>query len=57
MDFADLIKVSGPLAIGWVVAAYLMRWILTRYDADTNSRTDLAVALQKLAQAIEGSKK
>ena len=57
MDFADLIKVSGPLAIGWVVAAYLMRWILARYDTDTNSRTDLAVALQKLAQAIEGSKK
>jgi hypothetical protein len=54
MEFAELLKVYGPMAIGWVIAAYLGQFILKRYDADIESKTKLALALQSLADSIKG---
>ena len=56
MEFADMLKVYGPLAIGWVVAAYLMKFILDRYAADIDARVKLAAALDKLSTLVEARK-
>lgn len=55
MDIAwgDIIKVYGPLALGWVVAAYLLRFILDRYNADIEARIKLATALDALSKLIQ----
>ena len=52
MEFTEILKLYGPLALGWIVAAYLGKFILDRYDVDIKSRTDLAVALAALAAAV-----
>jgi len=54
MEYADLIKLYGPLAIGWVIAGYLGQFILKRYDADIEAKTKLALALQSLAENVKG---
>ena len=54
METAELLKVYGPLALGWVVAAYLGQFILKRYDADIDAKTKLALALQALADRVKG---
>lgn len=50
----DLFKIYGPLALGWVVALYLLRFVLDRYQADIDARVKLATALDALAKVIEG---
>lgn len=57
MEISDILKLYGPLALGWIVAVYLGKFILDRYDADIKSRTDLAVALQALAAAVKDDDK
>lgn len=57
MELGDLLKVYGPLAIGWLLAAYLMKFILDRYNADIDARTKLAGALDKLSETIESCAK
>ena len=52
MEFADFIKIYGPLAIGWVIAAYLGKFILDRYQADIEARVKLAEALSDMAKAV-----
>lgn len=54
MEWTDLLKVYGPLAIGWLVAAYLIKFILDRYSADIDARVKLAAALENLAKVVEG---
>jgi hypothetical protein len=54
VEWADLLKVYGPLAIGWLVAAYLIKFILDRYSADIDARVKLAAALENLAKVVEG---
>lgn len=54
MEAADILKLYGPMAIGWIIAGYLGQFILKRYDADIDAKTKLAVALQQLADAIKG---
>ena len=54
MEYAEIFKLYGPLALGWVVAAYLGKFILARYDADIEAKTKLALALQQLTEAIKG---
>ena len=51
--WADFLKIYGPLAVGWVVAAYLMKFILDRYAADIDARVKLATALDNLAKLVE----
>lgn len=53
----DILKIYGPLALGWVVAAYLLKFILDRYDADIEARVKLAGALEKLSDTIESCAK
>ncbi len=53
MDFTDILKIYGPLAIGWIVAAYMIKFIMDRYDKDIESRAKLASALQELSNAIK----
>jgi len=52
MEWAEFLKLYGPMGIGWIVAAYLGLFILRRYDRDIDSKTQLALALQKLAEKI-----
>ncbi len=51
--WGDLIKLWGPLALGWVVAGYLLKFILDRYNADIEARIKLATSLDSLAKLIE----
>ena len=53
MEFAELMKIYGPMAIGWVIAAYLGKFVLDRYNADIEARVRLANALDKLTDLIE----
>ena len=52
MEFTDILKIYGPLAIGWAVAAYLIKFIMDRYDRDIESRAKLASALEALSVNI-----
>lgn len=54
MEFSELLKVYGPMGIGWIIAGYLGQFILKRYDADIDAKTKLALALQSLAESIKG---
>ena len=53
LPWGDIIKLYGPLALGWVVAAYLLRFILDRYNADIEARIKLATALDALSKLIQ----
>ena len=53
MEFVDLVKVYGPLALGWVIAGYLLKFILDRYQTDIDARVKLATALDGLQRVIE----
>jgi hypothetical protein len=52
--WGDVVRVYGPLALGWVVAAYLLKFVLDRYQADIDARSKLASALESLTKVIEG---
>jgi len=52
-DFTELVKIWGPLSLGWVVAGYLIKFIMDRYDRDIASRTELANALTQLSDTIK----
>jgi len=52
MELAELLKVYGPLGLGWIAFGYVGRFVLSRYDADIKAKTDLAIALQKLADRL-----
>jgi hypothetical protein len=49
----DVIKVYGPLGLGWVAAAYLLKFILARYNEDIEARVKLATALDGLTRIID----
>lgn len=49
----DIVKIYGPLALGWAVAVYLLRFILDRYNADIDARIKLATALDALSKLIQ----
>lgn len=53
MEFPDLLKVYGPMAIGWIIAGYLGKFVLDRYQADIDSRVKLATALDGLTKIID----
>ena len=53
MELSELLKVYGPLGIGWLVAGYLMKFILDRYTFDIEARIKLAEALNKLTSFVE----
>ena len=53
MDFGDILKIYGPMAIGWIVAGYLIKFIIDRYQQDIESRSKLASALEALGDKLE----
>lgn len=53
MEFTDILKIYGPMAIGWIVAGYLIKFIMDRYDKDIESRAKLASALEQLIDAVK----
>lgn len=53
MEWGDLITKWGPLGIGWIVAGYLIKFIMDRYDKDIESRSKLASALEQLIDAVK----
>lgn len=53
MEFVELAKLWGPLSIGWLVAGYLIKFIMDRYDKDIESRAKLASALEALTKAVD----
>lgn len=53
METSDILKIYGPMALGWIAAAYLGRFVLTRYDRDIEAKSALASALEKLTDTIK----
>lgn len=51
--WGDIVKIYGPLALGWVVAAYLLKFVLDRYQSDIDGRAKLASALDGLTRVID----
>lgn len=52
MEVSEILKVYGPLGMGWVVAIYLGRFILARYDKDLETKLTLAQALIELTEHV-----
>jgi hypothetical protein len=52
MDLIELLKVYGPLGLGWIVALYLGRFILGRYDKDLDTKTELAHSLKEHTDGV-----
>ena len=50
---SDVIKLWGPLSLGWVLALYLLKFVLDRYKDDIDSRIKLAMSLDNLSRVIE----
>lgn len=48
----DFIKIYGPLGLGWVLSAYLIWFIINRYDKHIEATISLAKALEGLSQLI-----
>lgn len=48
-----MLTTYGPLALGWIIAFYLGKFVLDRYNADIESRVKLATAVEALAKSIE----
>lgn len=57
IETLDIVKVYGPLALGWVAAIYLLKFILDRYNTDIESRVKLATALDGLTRVIADMEK
>ena len=53
MDVTDILKVYGPLGLGWIAALYMLKFVLDRYQTDIEARVKLATALDGLTKLIE----
>lgn len=53
ISWGDIVRIYGPLALGWAVAAYLLKFVLDRYQADIDARAKLASALDGLTRVID----
>lgn len=53
MEILPLVQVYGPLGLGWIVAVYLLKFILDRYQTDIDARVKLATALDGLTRVID----
>jgi hypothetical protein len=48
MEWMDVVKVYGPLGVFMPLFIYLLKFILTNYKSDIESRLKLAEALNQL---------
>jgi len=53
MELAEILKVYGPMALGWIGFGYIGKFVLDRYDRDIDSRVKLASSLDALANVID----
>ena len=49
----ELVKLWGPLSLGWAAAVYMGRFIMDRYDRDIQAKVELATAINQLTRLIE----
>lgn len=61
MDWAMLVTTYGPLGLGWVLAAWLMKQnvalqdkVMTAFVDDTRAKTEMKNALDALTEAVKG---
>lgn len=54
MDYMEMVKVYGPLAVFLPISIYLMWFILKNYKADIESRLKMAQSLDRLSDIIMG---
>ena len=52
MDYMEMVKVYGPLAVFLPISIYLMWFILKNYKADIESRLKMAQSLDRLSDII-----
>jgi len=53
MEWSDFLKLYGPLSLGWIGFAWLGKWVLDRFDKQTETMVKLAVSLEALTNAIK----
>lgn len=53
MEYGDLIKIYGPLALFVPMYIWLLRFVLSNYNADIESRLKIADAINRMAATIE----
>ncbi len=51
--WVELVKLWGPLSLGWIAAAYMGKFILDRYDRDIQAKVELAAAINQLTKMVE----
>jgi len=54
MEWVDIVKVYGPLGVFMPLFIYLLKFVLTNYKSDIESRMKLAEALNQLSERIRG---
>lgn len=54
MELTEILKVYGPLGLGWLGFIYLGKWVLGRYDRELETKMTLALALKDLTDHIKG---
>lgn len=61
MDWAMLVTTYGPLGLGWVLAAWLMKQnvalqdrVMTAFVDDTRAKAEMKNALDALTEAVKG---
>ena len=52
-SWLELVKLWGPLSLGWCAAAYLGKFIMDRYDKDIDAKVKLSTALDSLTSVIK----
>lgn len=57
----EIVTVYGPLGIGWIAAAWLLRQnmmlqdkVMTAFISDTQAKAEMKSALDALTQAVKG---
>ena len=53
MEWADILKIYGPMGIGWIGFAYIGKFVMDRYDKDIDAKVKLSTALDALTKMIE----
>jgi hypothetical protein len=53
MELSEILKVYGPLGLGWIGFLWLGRWVLARYDKELETKMTLAMALKDLTDHIK----
>lgn len=53
MDPLELVKQYGPWSLGWVLFVFLLKWVLDRFDKQTEAIVKTAVTLETLTNFLK----